>query len=252
MSKIHGFCPRCSAELTQDDHSAGFAICKCGWYDNESAHQATEKNEKKTLGVLAGAAVALVLGYGHLVSWGSYAIQIPFVKVAQITGTLSPAGHDELAQACIVLNKWSCAKDAYVDLFHKTNDPQALAKLASLQSRLGETPAALATYTEYRRIGGKDGEALLRFGRLLEEAGQTDAAFDVLEESIAARPEVLPVQATGTIVRMLMKQGRYDEAHKRLVEFRKSAGNAAGYLNTEFAEVSAARSSKKSGRGRTS
>ena len=51
---------------------------------------------------------------------------------------------------------------------------------------------------------------------------------------------------------MLMKQGRFEEAHRRLVEFRKSAGNAAGYLNTEFAEVTAARSMRKASRGKTS
>lgn len=249
--KIHGFCPRCSDKLEQEDHSAGFAICKCGWFDNESSQQASEKNEKKTMAVLAGAAIVLVLGYGHLISWGSFAIQIPFVKVAQMTGTLSPAGHNELAEACIVLNKWSCAKNAYLDLFHKTKDPVALAKLASLQSRLGDTTAALVTYQEYHRLGGREADALLKYGRLLDEAGQTQVAFQVLEESIAARPEVLPVQATGSIVRMLMKQGRYEEAHQRLVEFRKSAGNAAGYLNTEMAEVSAARSGKRS-RGKTS
>lgn len=251
MSKIHGFCPRCSAELTQADHSAGFAICKCGWFDNESNHNAVEKNEKKTMGVLAGAAVVLVLGYGHLISWGSYAIDIPIVKIQQMTGTLSAAGYDELAQNCIVLNKWSCATNAYVDLYHKTQDPSALAKLASLQSRLGNATAALATYNEYHRVGGKEADALLKFGRLLDEAGQTDQAFKVFEESIAARPEVLPVQATGSIVRMLMKQGRYEEAHRRLVEFRKSAGNAPGYLNTEFSEINAARSGKKA-RSKTS
>ncbi|MEK7355125.1 MAG: tetratricopeptide repeat protein [Bdellovibrionota bacterium] len=250
--KFHGFCPRCSTELTQLDHQAGFAICKCGWYDDESTHHASEKSEKKTMTVLAGAAVALVLGYGHLISWGSYAVHIPIVKIQQITGTLSPAGYNELAENCIVLNKWSCAKDAFVDLYHKTSDPSALAKLASLQSRLGDMPSAIATYQEYHRIGGKDGDALLKFGRLLDEAGQAQQAFTILEESIAARPEILPVQATGSIVRMLMKQGRFEEAHRRLVEFRKSAGNAAGYLNTEFAEVTAARSMRKASRGKTS
>ena len=241
------FCPRCDNELTQHDHVTGFAICKCGWFDTTSSKQSEEKGEKKAMIMLAGAAIAFVLGYGHMLSWGAYAVQIPVVKIQQLTGTLSASGYTELAENCIALNKWSCAKEAYRELFQKTRDVKALASLAYLQARLGESSNALSTYEVYIQSGGKDGEALLRYAHILEDAGQTDLAMKTYESAITARPDVLPVQATGAIVRMLIKQGKMEEAFNRLTEFRASAGNAKGYLNTEYSAVESALNAKKPG-----
>ncbi len=48
---------------------------------------------------------------------------------------------------------------------------------------------------------------------------------------------MLPIAATGAIVRILMKQGQYTEARTRITEFHKSADNAKGYLNTELTQI---------------
>jgi tetratricopeptide (TPR) repeat protein len=235
--KTYTNCPRCQNDFGSDAFKTGSAICKCGWFDDGSSGVQQKKTEKKAVIILAAATVLLSLGYGHLMNWGGYAMSIPFVKIQEITGTLSNAGYEELAQQCIVLNKWSCAEKAYLELYTSRNDLEALAKLGSLEARLDKPEQALEFYVIYASKGGKDNRALLNYGTLLENAGKTSEAFKVFESSIAAHPEVLPVQATTAIVRMLIKDGKTDEAKARIEAFHKSAGNANGYLNTELTEL---------------
>lgn len=230
---FHGNCPQCGSDIPRERYGTGYAICECGWYDVSSREQARKQAEKKVIHILIGASVAMVLMYAHLLSWGSYAVSIPFTKLAQVTGTLSKSGYEELAQACIELNKWDCAKDAYLGLYRKTGDSSGLASLAYLQTRLNERDAALSSYAAYVKVGGNDGISLLRYGKMLEEVGQMEQALVIYEKSITARPEILPVQATTAIVRHLIKKGQYEDAYARIIAFHESAGNAKGYLNTE-------------------
>lgn len=230
---FHGNCPQCGSNIPSERYGTGYAICECGWFDVSSRDLAQKQSEKKVIHVLIGASVVMVLMYAHLLSWGSYAVSIPFTKLAQLTGTLSKSGYEELAQACIELNKWDCAKDAYVGVYRKTGDPSGLSSLAHLQSRLNERDAALSSYAAYVKSGGNDGVALLRYAKLLEERGNSEQAIAIYEKSIAARPDILPVQATTAIVRHLIKKGQYEDAYARILAFHESAGNAKGYLNTE-------------------
>ncbi|MES2856146.1 MAG: tetratricopeptide repeat protein [Bdellovibrionota bacterium] len=231
-------CPRCQSDLGPESFKTGSAICKCGWYDKGVDGSEQKRTEKNTVAVLAFATLVMALGYGHLINWGSYAVAIPFVKVQQMTGTLSSEGYIQLAEHCVTLNKWKCAENAYVDLYKSKGDLEALAKLGSLEARLEKYDAALQFYSIYAEKGGRDNRALLNYGTLLENAGRTEDAFKTFELAISTHPDVLPVQATTAIVRMLMKQGKTAEAKERIVAFHKSAGNAKGYLNTELTQLS--------------
>ncbi|HVK61856.1 MAG TPA: hypothetical protein VM432_09915 [Bdellovibrionales bacterium] len=230
-------CPRCQSDLGIDAFKTGSAICKCGWFDDGSNGAEQRKTEKRTIATLALATLVLAVAYGHLWNWGSYAMKIPFVKVQEITGTLSNEGYRDLAENCISLNKWKCAEKAYIDLFKKNGDVEALAQLGSLEYRIDKPEAAIEFYALYVKQGGNENRALITYGTLLENAGRTDEAFQIFESAIAAHPDVLPVQATTAIVRMLMKTGREAEARERILAFHKSAGNAKGYLNTELTQL---------------
>jgi hypothetical protein len=238
-----GNCPRCNGELHKNVMSGniragGLAVCsKCGWFESQSQAKARVQTENQTITLMIAFSVALLLVAAHMVSWGGHAFTIPGLKVAQWTGMLSPAGYDELAQDCIDLNKYACARTAYIESFQINRSPEPLAKLARLQVRMQETQMAMSTFGTYFKNGGKDGEAALLYGQLLEQAGQDADAEKMLELSIAARSSMLPIAATGAIVRIMMKQGRYDEARTRIENFQASAGNAKGYLNTELAQI---------------
>lgn len=208
-------------------------MCECGWSDSSSSLKVAKVAERKTIRVMIAAAVTLIAVYGHLLNWGSYAVEIPFVKAGQITGLLSKEGYRELAAVCIKLNKWSCAKEAYTDLFTSKQDVEGLAERASLEYRLGESEIATATYASYFAAGGKNSDASYLYGYLLESAGRPADAQKAYEFGITNAGDRLPVRATTGLVQLLIKQGRYDEALSQINAFHESAGNAAGYLNTE-------------------
>ena len=234
---VQGFCPQCNQQISSERHLTGYAICECGWFDNSARVTADKREEKKIIATMIFSAVFMAVLYGHMLNWGSYAFKIPFVKVAQVTGLLSKDGYLELAKTCVQLNKWACAQNAYVDLYHQSGDPEGLAQLAHLQVRLSEKALAETTYATYFKVGGKNADSAIEYGQLLEDNSKFDQALSYYEKSITLRPLVLPINATTSVVRLLIKIGKYQEAYDRIVDFHASAGNAEGYLNTELAQL---------------
>jgi tetratricopeptide (TPR) repeat protein len=237
---LRGLCPRCGTQLSGAGYTLGAmgpTICPCGWYDRAPELRADLDREKKTIFGMTAAALLMVATFAHLVSWGSYSMQIPVIKVKQITGIMSKEDYGNLAQACIALNKFSCAEQAFVDLYRNKGDLSGLSMLANLNLRLGDEPKAMAAYKDYFKAGGNDGAAALEYAKLLEANKLHDEAFTYFEASIASRPDLLPIQATSAIVRLLIKQGRYEEAYQRILAFHQSAENANGYLNTELTQL---------------
>lgn len=238
-----GTCPRCNSQLHTNVMSGnikagGLAVCtECGWFESHAQADARVKTENQTIGLMITFTVSLLLVSAHMLSWGSHAFSIPTLKLGQWTGMLSSRGYDELAQACVDLGKYSCARTAMIENFQVHRTPEPLAKLARLQVRNQETQASMVTFSTYFRNGGKDGEAAILYGQLLEQAGHDAEALQMFELSIASRGTTLPIAATGGIVRIMMKQGRYEEARDRITAFHESAGNAKGYLNTELTQI---------------
>lgn len=239
----YGSCPICNSPfhtnvMSGNIKAGGLAVCsKCGWFESHAQNEVRTKAENETIAIMVTFAVSVLLISAHMLNWGQHAFSIPLLKAGQWTGMLSSRGYDELAQSCVDLGKYPCARTAMIENFQIHKTPEPLAKLARLQVRLQETPAALVTFSSYFKHGGKDGDAALVYGQLLEQGGQDEEAIKMLEISIIARGEQLPIAATGAIVRIMMKQGRYDEAKERITQFQASAENAKGYLNTELAQI---------------
>ncbi len=239
----YSHCPRCNHDLhtgliSGNLQAGGLAVCTyCGWYESKAQARARIKSENQSIVAMVTATVSILLLTAHMLSWGAHAFSVPALKVGQWTGMLSKGGYDELAQMCTDLGKLTCARDAYIENFRKNRDLEALAKLARLQLRNQESQSAMSTFATYINAGGKNGEAALLYGQLLEQSGQDGEALRLMELSIESRPDQLPIAATGSIVRILMKQGRYEEARERLTRFHGSAGNAKGYLNTELSQI---------------
>lgn len=234
-----GVCPQCSTDIPRYRYIGKTAVCQCGWSDPRSEISAQVRAEKIKISAMMVLAVAMIVSYAHLVSWGSYALQIPFVKIQQMTGTISKAGLTELAQACVELNKWTCAKKAYSQIYSQKQDAGGLALRARLEGRLGETENAMASFGEYFAAGGKDSENAYLYGSLLERSGHLNEAVQSYEFAAANIGDFLPWQATAGIVRVLMKQGKNEEALARIIAFQGSAENASGYLSAERAELEA-------------
>lgn len=238
-----GKCLRCNHELhtgiiSGDIRSGGLAICThCGWYESKAQEKANIKTENRAIVAMAITAVAVLALTAHMISWGGYAFSSPLLKIGQWTRTLGTQGYIELSEACLNLGKINCAKQALIDNYQQNRDLESLARLANIQVRNQETQSAMVTYAAYFNANGQNGEAALSYGQLLEQAGQDSEALRMMEQAISLRPDTLPITATGAIVRILMKEGRYAEAQDRLMRFHASAENAKGYLNTELSQI---------------
>jgi tetratricopeptide (TPR) repeat protein len=232
-----GCCPQCGQNIPQKRYVASVAVCSCGWHDSRSSSKAVKDIEKKAITGMIAVCVAITALYVHSVNWGNYAFKIPVVKIEQLTGTLSNEGYRELAETCTNLGKYDCAKNAYLGLYQIRGDINGLAELGKLNMRLSNNDEAIAAYSTYLKVGGNSYETTLEYARTLENAGRTDEAFKMYETASLSAGEKLPVQAMTGQVRLLMKQGKYEEALTRIQAFQDSAGNAKGYLNTELAQL---------------
>lgn len=238
---MFGSCPRCGSGLHRNLNAIGLTICtRCSWVESRNQSATRVRNENRTITMMAVSALALLLVVAHWINWGGHALEIPLLKLGQLTGTLSAKSYNQLAEICAELGKYSCARKAYIENSQKHGNPEPIAQLARLQVRMQETQAAMVTFGSYFRKGGKNADAAFLYGQLLEQAGQDAEALRMYQTSIDARPEVLPIAATGALVRIMMKQGRYEDAQALLVAFHSSAENAKGYLNTELSQIAQA------------
>lgn len=234
-----GYCSMCDVEIPNDQkNSAGIAVCRCGWHDESfvGAIKVQSKNKDvKNLSLFAVGLLSLFFVLTHFSTWGAYSFSVPYMKLQKLTGTLPIEGYVDLAKICIRLNKMDCAEDTYQSLYRSSKNIQALAELARLQMHLGKNKEATHTFAAYVKAGGRNGDALSNYARALESEKRISDALKVYELAIAARPQTLSAQAVSGAVRILMKNGKYSEARKRIVAFHQNSRNGKGYLNKELA-----------------
>jgi len=242
---VGGQCPVCGGEIHPPEFQSTLEpmhLCKsCGWYESRQEMKVEEAQEKKTIWTMSAVAAALVIVSAHMISWGGGALEILPLKLQQWTGTLSSTGYYRIADLCLANGRAECARKAYLDSYLSAKDLEGLPKLATLQLAMKETQSAMTTLNTYFARGGKSPEAALSQGQLLEQSGRLDEALQMFELAIKSMaeqmPDRLPIAMTGAMVRVLMKQGKFEEAYKVVREFHGSAGNAQGYLNTELAQI---------------
>lgn len=230
-------CPRCEGELKK---TASSAFCGCGWVEMRTQISAERRTEKKAIVAFMVFCSVTLLGFGHLLNWGSYAFSIPFLKAAQISGTASKQTLETIITACAVNGKWSCVEQTHIDLYRATNDAEVVAKLASIQTKLAKEAQALSSYESYVQVGGKNPEALLSYAKLLEKSGNAEKAIVTYEAAVAAQTERLPVRAMTGLVRLLISQRRLQDAFDKIQKFYDTAENANGYFVAEMEQLESA------------
>ncbi len=262
------FCPVCGEILTPDRFATGSAICKCGWTDEKQTVKNERAREIQLLITYSVFAVCFLFSYGHMVRWGAYAYSIPFLKVAQWTGTISSAGLETVIQACYATGRVECVEETHQELYQKTGNPVVLERLARFQVRRQKLPAALATLQTWSQTAAapaatgplttttkanKDAgstdpvtnpssiaqndtysQTATQFANLLEQANQTENAITWYTKAIETSQKRLPVRAMEGLLRLLMAQQKYEEARDHLIAFQKSSGNGADYFRSEL------------------
>lgn len=238
------FCGRCTKEISSDRRLFGTTVCECGWFDQSVLRLANLDREKKTIISMVTGTIISVFIFGFFSCWGGYGFKLPFVKTLQFVGMLSTPSYLELAKVCTEIGRFDCAKNAYTEVSTRNGDKSGFALRAKLEERLGEKSGALQSYAKFFKSGGKDAAASAAYGSLLEGANRSAEAMKAYELAIENSGDRLPILATVGLVRLLMKQGKYEDALETIEDFHKSAGNAVGYLNTELAQLKKHRSAQ--------
>ena len=227
-------CPQCSKQLISE-FGSGNAICSCGYMQNQSLQKVYDKRDRNIIKVYTIASLMILGIYAHCMSWGSYALQIPFLKASQMMGIASSKTYQTLVNACVQQNKWSCVDSTYLSWYKSTGDLETIAKLAHFRTQLKDFSGAAKAYESYFSLGGKDASTSLSYAQILEKNNDLEKALKYLKLSIQATgSEKLPAQATGAIVNILLKQQKFAEARETIFNFWATAENAKGYFNTEY------------------
>ncbi len=227
-------CLRCSSELINDLES-GSSGCGCGYTNNQALNQVFEKRDRQMIKVYTVVGLMVMGLYMHFMSWGSYATQIPGLKISQMLGMASPKTYQTIVDACVQQNKWSCVESTYLSWYKATGDTETIANLAHFRTLLKDAQGAVRAYESYYKIGGKNPAVAIQYGLALEKTNDLDNALKYFSLAISqSDPTKLPAQATGEIVQILIKQQKPAEAREAIVTFWASAENAKGYFNTEY------------------
>jgi len=229
------FCRVCGREITAKDFLGTSTICRCGWSDQKAQKKIDQVTQKRTITAFFVTAALLMLGFHHAYTWGRHATEVPLLKLAKMTGTISDQGLEKLFEACRNQGQWSCVDETAQSLYLKTKDSKYLARLASIQSRRGLLNEAARTYDAYVAAGGREYEALIRFAQLLELQKSTiNRSLEILTLAVENPGDRLPVRAMSILLKILMSEGRHQEALERLTRFHEQSTQAKDYFAQEL------------------
>ena len=218
-----------------NDFESGTSVCSCGYTNNQALTEVFEKRDRHMIKVYTVVGLMVIGLYMHFMSWGSYATQIPFLKVSQLIGTATPKTYQTIIDACVQQNKWGCVESTYLSWYKSTGDTETIASLGKFRTQLKDLAGAAKAYESYYKIGGKNPTIAIQYGMVLEKNNDLDNALKYFSLAISqSDPAKLPAQATGEIVQILIKQQKPGEAREAIVAFWASAENAKGYFNTEY------------------
>lgn len=192
-----------------------------------------EKDQKSTIGAMIAIGLLMVLCFFHMMSWGKHAGSILPLKVKTAIGFASVADYRSLAVACSETGRFDCAEQAYLYEFQYSRNPEVVGDLAALLMKTENYKGAAETFVKYYQLEGKNPAYAYFYGYTLEKLGEKKRAVRAYQLSIAQNPDMLSLDATSALVRLLMSVGNFKEAHKVVSQFRSSADNAKGYLNEE-------------------
>jgi tetratricopeptide (TPR) repeat protein len=235
-----GMCSRCQTEIPEDRLSQRPVVCPtCGFTHNSQEVKAEIQFERRFIKVAVGLALAMILGFIQTATWDKFALEIVPLKIKSGIGMASPTDLKRIVQICLERFRHDCVESAYADLANQ-GDIEALADLGKFQVRRRNNQNALQTFTQYFKRGGLDLEASYQYAKVLGEVGQTEQSASYFDHVLKARPETLQVTVTQNYVRMLINNGRRDQALKLINSIRKTSPTASMFMQDEYKSLAQA------------
>lgn len=234
MVSSFGTCPRCQSELSESRKSGTPVVCQaCGFTPNLVEKQFVNKLENSFIKRAILLSAILLGSLMQAASWDQYALEIIPLKVKQFTGMANREDLNQIAKICLAKFKFDCVETAYAQMADQ-GDNESLAELGKFQVRRGKIREANSTLASYFSHGGLDLEASYQFARVLSQVGQVDKAAQYFDQVLAAKPDTLQVTVTQNYVKMLINNGRGDQAKKLIESVRKTSTSASLFMDEEF------------------
>jgi predicted transposase YbfD/YdcC len=196
-----------------------------------------KKNQKIIIPAYFIVSLLIFFGYTHFISWGPYAYKVPLLKAKEMTGIIDSKGYTELAEACAARGRARCAKQAYFDIYAKNKDIEGVAMLAQLEARNHEASLAVKDFDFYFKNGGKNPTVSFQYALALEQVHDYANALRFLKASARDSNDKLAINVNASILRILMTQQKYVQAHNFIENFWSKSEVAKAYFNTEAAQI---------------
>ena len=230
--------PNAGNNFSNDSYFGEDAICKCGYISNTTQKKAEMRQQSKLIKIFIGTTIGLSIVLGQMMVWGPYLFTAPVLKLGETLGVLSSGGYEDLISICSERNRWTCAESAYqkicIEMAVGTRKLWRAGRISKCKLKSLSKPrkstkpiiAMVATMLKFLMLTDKCFEEL-----------EVPQAQQYYQRSIEQNPGKLSVGATSGLVRILMKNGNYEQAREVLEQFFASAENAKGYMNMEWAQL---------------
>lgn len=192
------------------------------------------KDQKTTVITMGAIGLAMLLAFTHMSNWGRHSASIVFVKAGVLTGLAGADTYRTYAQACVDNGHYDCAKDAYLYLYQATHDPEVVGQLAELLVKTKNYSEAASTFVKYYQLAGKNPRYAYFYGQTLEKLGENQRAINAYKLSIEQNPTMLSVNATKSLVKLLLQSSRGQEAYDLLSTLHETSSNAPIYFKNEM------------------
>lgn len=233
-------CPRCGNEIPQENLNAGILACSCGWVDRGDLKRAERQTSRNIFNVMLKVAILLVPVMIYLAQWRGFGIEVTILRLGSALGMLSPESQHRLAEIYLMTDNVPLALNKFKEIVkHSPKDWNTYTKLADMQMDRKEYSDAAQTLSAYIKNGGEDKSAAIRLklAQALGKAGQTDTAIEQFKQILAAEPNILQVTVTQAYVKLLIENGRWEDAKSVVHDFRAHGSNGKDYLGDELAQI---------------
>ncbi len=226
-------CPRCQINISPKRLHSNPKVCNgCGYILFSHEREEFASYENRSLIVVCLTAVAIVLGFIHMANWGSYSLEVIPIKISMMTGTSTNSIDERMAEICTKMLKLDCVEQMYGKI--ALRDTKGWNRLGQLQFNRNKFAEANKSFAIYFGKGGKDLDAAFYYARALANAGRIDESAKHFERILAAKPQIFQITVAQTYVKILVDNGRLEQALKVISNQRKKGENTSRFMESEY------------------
>lgn len=232
-------CPKCMSAISAERANSVPKVCNtCGHVVSDSENRARRQNELRSLRWVVGMAAFILLVFIQVSSWGARSIEVLPLQISEWLGMTSAEGSERMAAICLETKKYDCVEKHYAVV--AVRDPNQLARLGKFQFNRQKYTEASQSLQSYFIRGGTPDNIEVRYvlARAMGETGRVDEASVHYNAILAAKPDVLQVTVAQNYVKLLVQNGRLEQALKVIDSIRSRGDSVAQFMDGEYRDIS--------------